>query len=97
MPRSDPIARSKNVEDGPEDATSAPKSPTALIASTALDTTDEGEDDGGDLLSAFGVEYPYGERQLERYVPHPCLYRERLYAKQHVCLIFHVLCLLQLT
>jgi hypothetical protein len=97
MPRSDPILRSKNAEDGLEGATSALKFPAALIASTALDPIDEGEDDVGDLLSAFGVEYPYAERQLERYIPHPDLYRERMYAKQHVCLTVHALYLLQLT
>jgi hypothetical protein len=97
MPQSDTIARSKKAEDGLEDATSAPKSPTALIASTALDPTDEGEDYGGDLLSALGVEYPYAKRQLEGYIPHSGLHSDRLYAKQHVCLIVHVLCLLQPT
>jgi hypothetical protein len=53
---------------------------------TTLQPIDWEEDEKGDLLPVFGIEYAYTECQLERYRPYPCLYREKLRIKRHVSL-----------
>jgi hypothetical protein len=54
--------------------------------STTLQPIGWEEDNDGDLLPVFGIEYAYTECQLERYKPYSYLCREKLRIKRHVSL-----------
>jgi hypothetical protein len=64
--------------------------------STTLQPIDWEEDNDGDLLPVFGIEYAYIKCQLERYKPYPYLYREKLRIERHVSLAVLALYLFKL-